>query len=73
MLDRNDASDYSGILTIMDCAVNLLVAFDTAEREAAFKASWERACAATANSASPCAWPGHYARGPGGWARRCTC
>ena len=23
-LDRNDASDYSGILTIMDCAINLL-------------------------------------------------
>jgi hypothetical protein len=40
MLDRNDASDYSGILTIMDCAVNLLVAFDTDEREAAFKANW---------------------------------
>src|SRR5204863_9456368 len=26
LLDRNDASDYSGILTIKDCAVNLLVA-----------------------------------------------
>jgi hypothetical protein len=41
MLDKNDASDYSGILTIMDCAVNLLVAFDTDEREAAFKANWQ--------------------------------
>jgi len=41
MLDTNDASDYSGILTIMDCAVNLLVAFDTDEREAAFKANWQ--------------------------------
>jgi FAD/FMN-containing dehydrogenase len=40
MLDRNDASDYSGILTIMDSAVNLLVAFDSAEREAAFLATW---------------------------------
>ena len=40
MLDRNDASDYSGILTIMDCAVNLLVAFDSTEREAAFTANW---------------------------------
>ena len=40
LLDRNDASDYSGILTILDCAVNLLVAFDSAEREAAFKANW---------------------------------
>ncbi len=40
-IDRNDASDYSGILTILDCAVNLLVAFDTPEREAAFRAQWE--------------------------------
>jgi len=40
LLDRNDASDYSGILTIMDCAVNVLVAFDSAEREAAFNAKW---------------------------------
>ncbi len=40
VLDRNDASDYSGILTIMDCAVNVLVAFDSDEREAAFMADW---------------------------------
>jgi FAD/FMN-containing dehydrogenase len=40
LLDRNDASDYSGILTIMDCAINLLVAFDSAEREADFHARW---------------------------------
>ena len=40
ILDRNDASDYSGILTIMDSAVNLLVAFDSAEREAAFNTTW---------------------------------
>jgi hypothetical protein len=41
MIDRGDASDYSGILTIMDCAVNLLVAFDSDEREAAFRKDWE--------------------------------
>ena len=40
LIDRNDASDYSGILTIMDRALNLLVAFDSAEREAAFMANW---------------------------------
>jgi FAD binding domain len=40
MLDGNGASDYSGILTIMDCAVNLLVAFDSDEREQAFRAKW---------------------------------
>jgi len=41
MIDSNDASDYSGILTIMDCAVNLLVAFDSDEREAAFEKNWQ--------------------------------
>jgi FAD binding domain len=41
LLNNNDASDYSGILTLMDCAVNLLVAFDSDEREAAFHANWQ--------------------------------
>ena len=41
LIDRNDASDYSGILTIMDCAVNLLVAFDSIERETAFNTNWK--------------------------------
>jgi FAD/FMN-containing dehydrogenase len=41
MLDRNDASDYSGILTMMDKAINLLVAFDSDEREAAFDGRWK--------------------------------
>jgi FAD/FMN-containing dehydrogenase len=40
LLDRNDASDYSGILTMMDRAINLLVAFDSDERKAAFDAHW---------------------------------
>jgi FAD/FMN-containing dehydrogenase len=40
LLDRNDASDYSGILTIMDSAVNVLLAFDSDAREAAFMADW---------------------------------
>lgn len=35
-LDANDASDYSGILTMMDKAITLLVAFDSDEREARF-------------------------------------
>ncbi len=40
IIDKNDASDYSGILTIMDRAVNVLVAFDSPEREAQFMAIW---------------------------------
>lgn len=39
-LAREDASDYLGILTIMDQAVNLLVAFDSPEREREFFSRW---------------------------------
>jgi hypothetical protein len=42
MLARNDAADYMGILTIMDRAVNLLVAFDSDERENDFFTHWKR-------------------------------
>ena len=40
LLAEHDASDYIGILTIMDKAVNLLVAFDSAEREQTFFSKW---------------------------------
>ncbi|MDX8390633.1 MAG: FAD-binding oxidoreductase [Mariprofundaceae bacterium] len=36
MLDRSQTCDYTGILTMMDSAITLLVAFDTDEREAIF-------------------------------------
>jgi len=42
MLVREDAADYAGILTILDRAVNLLVAFDSDERERAFFTRWRR-------------------------------
>ena len=42
MLTREDAADYCGILTILDRAVNLLVAFDSGERERAFFSKWRR-------------------------------
>ena len=48
LLDRNDASDYSGILTMMDTVVNLLVAFDSDEREAAFMGKWKAQLRGTA-------------------------
>jgi FAD/FMN-containing dehydrogenase len=35
-----DAADYCGILTMVDRAINLLVAFDSDERERAFAADW---------------------------------
>ncbi|HEX9395773.1 MAG TPA: FAD-binding oxidoreductase [Burkholderiales bacterium] len=37
MLDAGEASDYSGILTMMDKAITLLAAFDTDERERNFE------------------------------------
>jgi FAD binding domain len=40
MLCDGDAADYTGILTMLDRAVNLLVAFDSGEREQAFFAKW---------------------------------
>jgi FAD/FMN-containing dehydrogenase len=64
MLDRNDASDYSGILTIMDCAVNLLVAFDSDEREAAFKANWEKRLRGHGEFGFALCMVGHYALRP---------
>jgi len=36
MLDRSESCDYTGILTMMDSAITLLVAFDSVERETAF-------------------------------------
>src|SRR4051812_16111763 len=36
MLDASEASDYSGILTMMDKAITLLVAFDSDEKERLF-------------------------------------
>ena len=41
MLDANDASDYSAILTMMDNAINLLVAFDSDEKENEFDLRWK--------------------------------
>jgi len=39
---HEDAADYSGILTIMDKAINLLVAFDSDEREREFRLRWRK-------------------------------
>ena len=64
LLDRNDASDYSGILTIMDCAVNLLVAFDSDEREAAFMKAWEGRLRGHGESAFMARMLLHYALRP---------
>ncbi len=63
-LDRNDASDYSGILTIMDRAVNLLVAFDSIEREAQFMATWRPRLRGHGEFGFGARMLGHYALRP---------
>ncbi len=40
MVSEEDAADYMGILTMLDRAVNLLVAFDSDEREKKFFETW---------------------------------
>jgi FAD/FMN-containing dehydrogenase len=40
MVSEEDAADYMGILTMLDRAVNLLVGFDSDERQAAFERKW---------------------------------
>ena len=42
LINREDAADYSGILTMMDRAINLLVAFDSDEREREFREKWRK-------------------------------
>ena len=41
MLDAGEAADYSGILTMMDKAITLLVAFDSDEKEEEFERQWK--------------------------------
>ena len=42
MLGREEAVDYCGILTILDRAINLLVAFDSDEKERRFFSGWRK-------------------------------
>jgi len=41
LLDKNAVCDYSGILTMMDKAITLLVAFDSEEKEQQFQQQWK--------------------------------
>ncbi|MBE9515484.1 MAG: FAD-binding oxidoreductase [Proteobacteria bacterium] len=41
-IDKNAVCDYSGILTMMDKAITLLVAFDSPEREKLFFEKWRK-------------------------------
>ena len=67
MLDREDASDYSGILTMMDKAINLLVAFDSDERAAAFEAKHASRLRGMGELGFTLWCCGHYALRPWRW------
>jgi len=64
LLDRNDASDYSGILTMMDRVVNLLVAFDSDERQAAFMRQWRGRLRGKGEAAFACSMALYYGLRP---------
>jgi len=57
---KEDAADYSGILTIMDRAINLLVAFDTDERERAFNLRWKKKLRGHGEASFGVRMAGHY-------------
>jgi len=67
MLDAADASDYSGILTMMDRAINLLVAFDSDQREAQFDARFRRKLRGSSEAGFAVRMALHYALRPWGW------
>ena len=67
MLDAADASDYSGILTMMDRAINLLVAFDSDQREAQFDARFRRKLRGSSEAGFAVRMVLHYALRPWGW------
>jgi FAD/FMN-containing dehydrogenase len=64
LLVREDAADYCGILTILDKAVNLLVAFDSDEREKAFFANWRKRIRGHGEPAFALRMAWHYALRP---------
>ncbi len=70
-LVREDAADYSGILTMLDRAVQLCWSPSTRTRARPLScAPSSRGCGDTARPASPCAWPDTTRCVPGGCARR---
>jgi FAD/FMN-containing dehydrogenase len=63
-LVRADAADYTGILTMLDRAINLLVAFDSEERERAFFADWRRKIRGHGEMGFAARMAAHYALRP---------
>jgi hypothetical protein len=66
-LDAGEASDYSGILTMMDKAITLLVAFDSDEKEEAFELNWHRRLRGAGEAVFAMRMAIHYALRPWRW------
>ena len=64
LLDANDACDYSGILTMMDKAITLLVAFDSDQKEHEFDSRWCRQLRGRGETAFALRMALHYALRP---------
>ena len=67
MLVREDAADYCGILTMLDRAINLLIAFDSDEREREFFSKWRPRLAGRGEFGFGLQMARHYAPRPWSW------
>jgi FAD/FMN-containing dehydrogenase len=67
LLVREDAADYCGILTMLDRAINLLVAFDSDEREREFFSTWKPRLAGRGEFGFGLQMARHYALRPWNW------
>jgi len=67
LLVREDAADYCGILTMLDRAINLLVAFDSDEREREFMSKWRPRLAGRGEFGFGLQMARHYALRPWNW------
>jgi hypothetical protein len=67
LLVREDAADYCGILTMLDRAINLLVAFDSDEREREFMSNWRPRLAGRGEFGFGLQMARHYVLRPWNW------
>ena len=67
LLVREDAADYCGILTMLDRAINVLVAFDSDEREREFMANWRPRLSGRGEFGFGLQMARHYALRPWNW------
>ena len=67
LLVREDAADYCGILTMLESAINLLVAFDSDQRHEDFERKWRRRLRGHGETTFALRMVGNYALHPWRW------